>query len=193
MPNIASPTDDHCTRPSGTWASTAAVHLISLCSRSRSAVTRKAASTDPLLDWAKGSLLKAIQLVKICLFAMRHGNHQNCSWPAVRVLCEDFPQPGVVSSYPIVFFTGLHVKDSDMEEERRGGGSGGVKAALKFLPQKVCILFVVVELMSAIKSGDNIFKTRCNKRDVGRVQRLWGGLMPEAHKLLLSPALQLGH
>ena len=26
--------------------------------------------------------------------------------------------------------------------------------------------------MPAIKSGDNIFKTRCNKRDVGRVQRL---------------------
>ena len=90
------------------------------------------------------------------------------------MLCEDFPQPGVVSSYldkftfryvhifgtecvnstpgqnlfhhichPIVFFTGLHVKDSDMEEERRGGGSGGVKAALKFLRMyKIkCIVF----------------------------------------------------
>ena len=45
--------------------------------------------------------------------------------------------------HPIVFFTGLHVKDSDMEEERRGGGSGGVKAALKFLRMyKIkCIVF----------------------------------------------------
>ena len=38
---------------------------------------------------------------------------------------------------------------------------------------------IIVEMMMktttmpAIKSGDNIFKTRCNKRDVGRVQRLW--------------------
>ena len=37
---------------------------------------------------------------------------------------------------------------------------------------------IIVEMMMktttmpAIKSGDNIFKTRCNKRDVGRVQRL---------------------
>ena len=35
--------------------------------------------------------------------------------------------------HPIVFLSGLHVKDSDVEEEGGEGGGGGVKAALKFL------------------------------------------------------------